>query len=179
MKTTHHEIAAYWSQVEDECGLSIDWAEAETRCWRCADETNLQRCHIIPRSIGGTEHPSNLVLLCLKCHREAPNVIDTQFMWKWLRAHAVPFYGTYWHQRAVQEFELIFGRKPFTLIDETQVTKEMINEAVEKHIRSAGIHFGEGRLNPSTMAWLLFQAEQELQRKLGSDAAVNPEVESD
>ena len=175
MKTTHREIVDYWSQTQDECGLSVDWAEAETRCWRCAEETNLQRCHIIPRSLRGSERPSNLVLLCLKCHREAQNVTDPDFMWAWLRAHAVPFYGTYWHQRAIKEFEFIYGRKPFSLIDETQIAESLgtesvillLKEVVEKYVRSAGTHFGEGRLNSSTMAWLIFQTEQELLSKVG------------
>ena len=175
MKTTRRDIVEYWSQIEDECGLSVDWADAETHCWRCAEKANLDRCHIVPRALGGSEHPSNLVLLCLKCHREAPNVSDPGFMWKWLRAHAVSFYGTYWHKRAVQEFKLIYGRAPFSVIDETKIAPgsiaELSQEVIEKHIRNASVHFGEGRLNASTMAWLLFQAEQEVLRKVWPNTA--------
>lgn len=32
----------------------------------------LQICHIIPHSLGGTEEPSNLVLMCKECHDLAP-----------------------------------------------------------------------------------------------------------
>ena len=85
----------------------------------------------------------------------------------------MPFYGTYWHQRATKEFEFIYDRRPFSLVDETQVTESLnieslmslINEVVEKYVRSAGTHFGERRLNSSTMAWLIFQTEQELLSK--------------
>lgn len=80
MDTKIEEIVDYWSGNQDESGLSVDWAEAESLCWRCAQKRNLQRCHIIPRSLGGTEEPSNLVLLCAQCHSEAPNVNDPEFM---------------------------------------------------------------------------------------------------
>jgi len=171
MKTSRREIVEYWSQIKDECGLSVDWVDAETHCWRCAEEASLDRCHIVPRALRGSEHPSNLVLLCLKCHREAPNVSDPEFMWQWLRAHAVLHYGTYWHKRATQEFKLIFGRAPFAIIDKTKISPESIaarsHEVADKFIRRAGVHFGEDRLNPSTMAWLIFQAEQEILQKMG------------
>src|SRR5262249_7661154 len=66
---------------EDECGLGVDWSEAEERCWRCGYKSSLQKCHIVPDSLGGAARPSNLVLLCCRCHREAPNVADPRFMW--------------------------------------------------------------------------------------------------
>ena len=55
IKTTKKQIVAYWSSVQDECGLSVDWAEAKDRCWRCGYEKRLQKCHIIPDSIGGKD----------------------------------------------------------------------------------------------------------------------------
>jgi len=64
IKTSIEEIVDYWKRHEDECGLSVDWAEAHERCWRCGCEKNLERCHIIPDSLGGKDEPSNLVLLC-------------------------------------------------------------------------------------------------------------------
>lgn len=64
MKTTIEEIVDYWSRYQDESGLTVDWSEANYLCWRCGQKRNLQRCHIIPRSLNGLEDPSNLVLLC-------------------------------------------------------------------------------------------------------------------
>lgn len=80
IKTPLSEIIAYWAKHVDECGLSVDWAEAERHCWRCGYERNLQRCHIIPDSLGGKDEPSNLVLLCKRCHAEGPNVTDPEIM---------------------------------------------------------------------------------------------------
>ena len=35
IKTKKRDIVDYWSKIKDECLLSVDWSEAETRCWRC------------------------------------------------------------------------------------------------------------------------------------------------
>ena len=144
MNTKPSEIVEYWSNVEDECGLSVDWAEAEKLCWRCANETNLERCHIVPRSLGGSELPSNLVLLCSKCHREAPNVSDSKFMWLWLRAHAASYYGTYWQKRGIKEFEFIFSRSPFSTLDASAVSEAAIHAAMQRQMQKISTYFGEG-----------------------------------
>lgn len=83
-KTKHADIVNYWVSRQDECGLAVDWAEAHERCWRCGYKSRLHRCHIVPNAQGGPDEPSNLVLLCGRCHREAPNVADPSFMWLWL-----------------------------------------------------------------------------------------------
>ncbi len=87
IKTSKKEIVDYWFSKVDESGLSVDAAEAHERCWRCGCERSLERCHIIPASLGGEDKPSNLVLLCRRCHLENPNVLDPEIMWDWLRAY--------------------------------------------------------------------------------------------
>jgi hypothetical protein len=162
MKTTHAQIVDYWCETESEYGLSIDWSEAHERCWRCGYKSALERCHIVPDSRGGSEEPSNLVLLCGRCHREAPNVTDSKFMWCWLRAHATPFYDTYWTERGLNEFEVIFKRKPFSTLENDAQSKARIEFAMRKYMQEAIVHFGEGRLNPSTIAWVIWKVEVEL-----------------
>ncbi|ATU67004.1 HNH endonuclease [Piscinibacter gummiphilus] len=161
MDTTHGEVVGYWSANADECGLSVDWAEAERLCWRCAQGRQLQRCHIVPRALGGSELPSNLVLLCAQCHAEAPNVEDPTFMWAWLRAHGAPFYGTYWRQRGFREYEFLFGRMPFAGMN-IENAMPAIEDALSRYMRRASTHWGQGELNPSTIAWVLQQVEHEL-----------------
>src|SRR5438067_1118998 len=130
-KTKNQDIVDYWAEREDECGLSIDWAEGHERCWRCGYKTELHRCHIISDSMNGADVPSNLVLLCLRCHREAPNVNDPRFMWLWIRAHGTPFYDTFWTDRGFEEFEKIFKRKLFANIDVTGVPRDEIGKAMQ------------------------------------------------
>jgi ribosomal protein L37E len=161
IRTTFAEIVDYWAHREDECGLSIDWAEAHERCWRCGYKSSLERCHIIPHSIGGSASPDNFVLLCRRCHREAPNVKDSSFMWQWLRAHAVPLYDTYWTIRGFDEFEKLFKRKPFADVPH-DFSRDEIDEMLSTYMRDVIHHFGEGRLNPSTIAWVLARVEQQI-----------------
>lgn len=91
IKTTIAEAVDYWSRHQSECGLSVDWAEAHERCWRCGCERDIERCHIVPDALGGPDAPENIVLLCKRCHAEWPNVKDPEIMWDWLKAYAVPF----------------------------------------------------------------------------------------
>ena len=48
IKATKGQIVDYWIGHEDECGLSVDFAEAHERCWRCrtdfADIQNKKEC---------------------------------------------------------------------------------------------------------------------------------------
>lgn len=44
----------------------------------------LERCHIIARSEGGNCSPGNVVLLCARCHGEAPMVASPQPMLDWV-----------------------------------------------------------------------------------------------
>lgn len=159
MDTTHLHIVEYWSSRKDECSLSIDWAEASKRCWRCTGKRKLQRCHVVPRSLGGSEEPENLVLLCGQCHSEAPNVADPNFMWVWLSGHAIGFYGSYWYERGFREYELIYGKTPLTdHVNTPLITSKIIN-VIEKRMAKTSVHWGQGKINPATVAWLIRQAE--------------------
>ena len=157
-------IVNYWSSRESECGLGADWAEAHERCWRCGYKSTLQRCHIVPRALGGSDEPSNLVLLCHRCHREAPNISDPRFMWIWIRATCVPFYDTYWVDQGTKEFEKMFNRKPFqgSKFEKIGLSKNKIHQFIEKEIKNTVIHFGEGSLNPATVACIFARIEERL-----------------
>ncbi|WP_033410229.1 HNH endonuclease signature motif containing protein [Rudaea cellulosilytica] len=160
MFTSHREIVDYWAQHQDECGLSVDWSEAEKLCWRCAHKRMLQRCHIVPRALGGDESPGNLVLLCAQCHAEAPNVADTEFMWVWLRAHAVACYGTYWQERGFREYEFIFREKPFAGITHSDELLQKASDLLKELFPRTSKHWGQGKINPATVAWVLRQVDQ-------------------
>lgn len=45
---------------------------------------NLQKCHIIPRSKGGEDVPSNLFLMCEKCHEESPDTVNSRSFFRWV-----------------------------------------------------------------------------------------------
>jgi len=158
------ELIAYWSQHQDEVGLGFDWGDDDyfKICWRCAYKfDSLTPCHIIPKSLGGSAEPNNIVQLCDDCHIEAPDIADPKFMWIWIRAYAPPFPGTYWLMRAIDEHEKMFGYKfgskiealdPPPQTDVPEKLKELKNNVIR--------HYGEKRLSISTLACKLFEHYQ-------------------
>jgi HNH endonuclease len=163
------EIVTYWSQHQDESGLAVDWAEAHKRCWTCGRKKwkrNFDRCHIIPRSLGGLDSADNLVLLCPRCHKQAPNVNDPSFIWFWLRSRAVPLYDTEWIISGLEEYQRLFGKRPFSGPNPPNVSE--LKHVFRKFREQAIIYFGEGRPNPSTFAWVIAKMEDEAGAHLAS-----------
>lgn len=166
IKTTKKEIVDYWSRIEDECGLSVDWAEAEERCWRCGYEKKLQRCHIIPNSLGGKDEPSNLVLLCERCHIDAPNIESKTFMWDWIRANGTSFYDTFWQKTAKKEYEFIYQK---SFMQELKDRDILSARDLEKffsipEVRSVN-HFAHPWKNDSTNAGILRMRLEEYDKR--------------
>jgi len=54
--------------------------------WR-STRNIVERCHIIPHMLGGSNKASNFVLLCKHCHLENPNVDNEVAYFKWLQSH--------------------------------------------------------------------------------------------
>jgi len=159
MKTTKEEIVNYWfvEQLVDECGLSVDASEAHERCWRCGCEYNLERCHIVPEALGGKDEPSNLVLLCHRCHLDNPNITDPEIMWDWIRAYGVPIYDTFWDLIGIKEYEFIYNRSFYSeLIDlgieDPAQANKLIKSYLPEILRNVGHHYGHPYMNTATMA---------------------------
>ncbi|MEP0859694.1 HNH endonuclease [Trichocoleus sp. DQ-U1] len=159
---TCQEIVNYWASREDEAGLAVDWAEAHERCWHCGYKSRLQKCHIIPKSRRGSLSVDNLVLLCRRCHREAPNSTDPRFMWIWLRATCVPFYDLFLLVRGFHEFERMFGRPPFVGLNPAILQSAEAQQIVNEELNNTIVHYGEGRRNPATLACILARVEERL-----------------
>ena len=45
-------------------------------------KSKLQRCHIIPYMVGGSDDPENLFLLCERCHLESPDYAKMEYFLK-------------------------------------------------------------------------------------------------
>lgn len=153
IKTSKKEIVEYWFSIVDECGLSVDASEAHERCWRCGYKQSLERCHIIPNSLGGEDKSSNLVLLCKRCHLENPNIADKEIMWDWLRAYGSPFYDTFWVRQGMKEYEFIYGKsleEEFVKRGITDINN--FNDILKEQMNETTYHFGHPYLNSATLA---------------------------
>lgn len=157
IKTKIEDIVNYWFSRVDECGLSVDASEAHERCWRCGCRTKLERCHIIPASSGGKDEPSNLVLLCKRCHIDNPNVTDPEIMWDWLRAYSVPFYDTFWDLLGLKEYEFIYHKSFFSELEDlginnTDEINNLLKEFAPIIIKEVKHHYGHPYINTATIA---------------------------
>ena len=154
--TKIEDIVDYWSSRVDECDLSVDWSEADSHCWRCGCEKNLERCHIVPYSLGGIDSPKNLVLLCKRCHAENPNVKDKEIMWDWIKAHKVSFYDTFWIIRGMNEYKFIYKKNFVQELIDLGMTGDkldnMYNDIINEFKKKVSTHFGQPYMNTATIA---------------------------
>lgn len=162
-KTKTEDIINYWSPILNESELNLDLDELDCRCWRCGQEKKLeklQRCHIVADSLGGSDEPSNFVLLCAKCHQESPDVDDPKYIWIWIKSYRVEVRDLFWVYEALKEYEHIFktrfeedlsekvNRKP-EIIEELDV-----NKLAKSMIYKATLHLGTG-MSRATLACVL------------------------
>lgn len=162
IKTTIQQAIDYWSEFVYEDDMSVDWSEADIRCWRCGCQKHLERCHIVPDALGGKDCPENIVLLCKRCHAEGPNVTDPEIMWDWIKAYKVPLYGTFWGIKGMKEYEFVYKRKvteelKHILIQANikQGSEEFQKEwqfGMDSVMKEASIHFGQPYFNTATIA---------------------------
>jgi len=98
---TVKSILDYWdSRPETYKELSFCFDREEPTCFACHDghegkydcqgasawtKSGLQRSHIIPDSLGGTNDPSNFVMLCKGCHKQNPQSSSKKAYMDWLK----------------------------------------------------------------------------------------------
>ena len=156
IEAKYHEIVEYWFTREDECGLSVDAADAYERCWRCGYKVPLEKCHIIPKSLGGEAIPSNLVLLCHRCHLENPNVTDPEIMWDWIRAYGTSLYDTFWTLEGMKEYRIMYGKSFEEEWKECEMNDiEGISKLLGEELKKTTFHFGQPYINSATIAGVL------------------------
>ena len=155
-KIKHKDLVDYWSSRVYEGDLGTDWDEGHKRCWRCGDTYRLERCHIIPKSLDGSNTPDNLVLLCNKCHIEAPDINDSEVMFDWIKRTKGQYYEKWFEGRVRQEYKNIFGYKEYLIMKNKikDKTREDILDFITETGIELGSHFGVG-IKFSSHAYLL------------------------
>lgn len=171
------EVFEYWKERIFDLGFFIDWGEPS--CWACGEFWNgryhitnpkasyekilncwekvpLQRCHIIPRSLGGSNEPSNLFLMCKECHDLAPNTSIPEIFFQWARRQSFFERRSYQIQQCMKDFNIT--EELYFKLDEISQTKKF-KDFFSNH---AGLHWpqsgysGLGRkLTVSTWCGLL------------------------
>lgn len=97
-------IAKYWIEWEKEHKTvppwTVSWDWAEPSCMACGiwnpiwdnpktiagkwNSTSLEKCHVVPLYLGGADDPSNVVLMCGRCHESQPDSTDSQVTFEYM-----------------------------------------------------------------------------------------------
>lgn len=92
---SHKAILSYW--VEHGSESVIGWETVDnigecslghSFCWSCGVEVSslnrLQKCHIHPHSLGGSNDVSNYFLMCGSCHEQSPDTSIPEIFFRWV-----------------------------------------------------------------------------------------------
>lgn len=107
----------YWSGAYDQEWEEDTWS-ACVKAWK---RLPLQRCHVVPRALGGSASPGNIVLLCRKCHDRAPDTVFPEVFWQWM--------DTQHHEREaereIREVVKALGISPGSKADVSRISKAL------------------------------------------------------
>lgn len=140
-----------WEEIAEEDLLVM--------CWACGHHRKtLQRCHIVPKSLGGRLVPSNVVPLCSLCHDQSPDVNDPEEIWKWLRSVQNPW-ASVGLGRYIGLIEL--AQSGQGLIQAGPIDKARFQESFAFWLRQCSLHGGQSGQGPyiknSSLEWALRQ----------------------
>jgi len=165
----------YHSQYISELDVAPDWGDWETdwnMCWCCGHRGTLQQCHIIPKSLGGSLDPSNIIPLCGICHDKAPDVSDKNEMFAWVKENLTPLsglgLGRYDHLNDILTTSLKNLKDEYGDINAEELY-DLIRKNYEKTSSHAGQHKQGIFWKESTREWIV--------KKTFKEYKINREVE--
>lgn len=83
-----HEVFAPHLNIDDPCCFACGWFSERWKEGRSArkawERARLERAHIIPASLDGSDGADNIILLCNPCHQESPDWADPWEMARWI-----------------------------------------------------------------------------------------------
>lgn len=168
------EIVEFWKDSKEY--LILDWDEPS--CWACGEFWNgrydldlgqlgagsevrkriwnsvpLQRCHIVPKSLGGIDSPDNLFLLCRDCHDLAPNTKSKNLFLLWARNQS---------NRKFREIQLAIDSFELSKEDCEEMNQHMLSNEFREWLKeNAGLHWNQkglgNRLTHSTFVAALIE----------------------
>ena len=151
----------FWKDRVDECDLGVDFSGATTNCWRCGYLRKLQKCHIVPKSLGGKDEPENIIPLCYQCHDEMPDVHDKEEVFKWIKSNHGTIYDTFWSLESLK----ISGCNVEDALNKSEnpdLKAKLFLERYKFHLEKTSSHFGQFaggcKLKTTTRAWIIKKA---------------------
>lgn len=171
------KIAEYWNTsprrthfaphllLDEPCCFTCGWFSerwSQTTPQASWQRANLERAHIIPRSLGGPGDASNLLLLCRPCHQESPDWIDPEQMARWVATR---------EERPSREVETFVAwlaaaekapdfRDALASVAAEEGATERVFEVLQDLLGRAGTHFGIGFSQGTRVAVLQTAADE-------------------
>lgn len=159
INTSIKEIVNYYKDKLSEEDIGVDLKELHKRCWHCGDISKLYRCHIVPSSAGGQDCSNNYVLLCRRCHEQAPNCTDKKIMMSWLKSDSTKIYDLYWGAQICEQYSKIYK---LNFIEEYNkrfvINRKLLKNIIYKKFNEIKLHIGSGHINLSTWVGLFKMA---------------------
>jgi HNH endonuclease len=170
------QIFEYWKDRLFECGLFVDWGDPA--CWVCRfhystrrnrkrcdaswqqilqgwDLIPLQRCHIVPRPLGGRDDVSNLFLMCRECHDRMPNTCIADIFFEWARMQSFDARETAKWQDALTSFGIgDASLRDFERVITSEEFSEWIQGKFNLHWPQSNYAPISSRLTPATLVGL-------------------------
>lgn len=147
---------------------AVEWPsfyDEGKRCWCCGrSDRKLQKCHIVPKSIGGADAWSNIIPMCSICHDKAPDVGDPVYLFNWIREQANPFtglgFGHMWQQALWFQEEIKTREIPRE--KEGYYRRLYLDEVWRLLMEKASTHAAQSNAGPflkmSTWEWVIRKA---------------------
>lgn len=130
---------------------------------RCV-KSHLQRCHIVPRTLGGADSPENLFLLCNDCHEKSPDTINKKSFFRWVfDQRKTHFFGTYKPHIVLEKVREILSRRGMDelltdvakCLTDVEKASESFGEYMRKHSETHEFRYSETTLFEGYVDWLL------------------------
>ncbi|MEU5525413.1 HNH endonuclease signature motif containing protein [Micromonospora chersina] len=119
-------------------------------------KSRLQRAHLTPHALGGTNHPSNYLMLCKQCHDEAPDWRDPSMMIQWAKTRE-----SFMHRLQVDVLAAWKALRPDQpLPTELIESPSFAGTLRQLLLENAGTHFGIGLKRSTIVAALAAVADQ-------------------
>ena len=150
--------------------MSDNFRSIEPFCFACKDMKahrskswgHFDRAHIIPHMLGGSNNPSNFIILCHKCHLENPNTKYEDIYFTWLGS--VKNHNLKWSEDLLKSLRLFgISDEELIILDDFEIIRPIIKETFEE----AGIHQGINVMTYSSlMAMKIKKYFEELEKDI-------------
>jgi hypothetical protein len=165
-------FAPYLEDLSHPCCFACGWFSerwTEGRSPKASwERALLERAHITPAGLGGTDQADNIILLCTPCHHESPDWHDPWEMATWIarrpeRASKEIEHVDRWLAAAAEVPQLAAALRD---VEARGGTTDVVLAAMREATRKAVAHGGGVGLSQATMEAILRHTARELARAI-------------